>query len=143
VGWKFALALESCTCTTWITFVRSPICLPCRVRLTELASTSTCWQTHDVYRHEFDGGVEIGISIGICIDIGIGIGIGIGIDISTGIWSLASASTCWQTHEVYRHEFDGGVGKLFIILLLFMVFLWAKDIRVSCPLELSFRFLTY
>ncbi|RXH90734.1 hypothetical protein DVH24_035498 [Malus domestica] len=33
-----------------------------------------------------------------------GIGIGIGI----GIWRLASTSVCWQTHVVYRHEFDGG-----------------------------------
>ncbi|RXH73023.1 hypothetical protein DVH24_012707 [Malus domestica] len=31
----------------------------------------------------------------------------------------------------------GAVGKLVIILLLFMVFLWVKDIRVSCPLELE------
>ncbi|RXH92121.1 hypothetical protein DVH24_021144 [Malus domestica] len=77
--------------------------------------------------------VGIGISIGICIDIGTDI----------EIWSLASASTCWQTHDVYRHEFDGAVGKLVIILLLFMVFLWAKDIRVFCPLELGFRFLAY
>ncbi|RXH69161.1 hypothetical protein DVH24_031494 [Malus domestica] len=49
---------------------------------------------------------------------------------------LASPSTCWQTHDVYRHKFDGSVGKLVIILLLFMVFLWAKDIRVSCPLRI-------
>ncbi|RXH85467.1 hypothetical protein DVH24_009288 [Malus domestica] len=31
--------------------------LPCRARLTELASTSACWQTHDMYIHAFDGGV--------------------------------------------------------------------------------------
>ncbi|RXH92719.1 hypothetical protein DVH24_042493 [Malus domestica] len=34
--------------------------------------------------------------------------IGIGI----GIWRLASTSACWQTHVVYRHEFDGGCWNL-------------------------------
>ncbi|KAM1778265.1 hypothetical protein ACFX12_039778 [Malus domestica] len=70
---------------------------------------------------EFDIGIGIAIGIGIGIDIGTGIGIGI--DIGTGISALTSALALtlefgvlhphllWQTHVVYRHEFDGGVGK--------------------------------